>query len=96
MGRKTKWNTSDAMHQIGNESWIVREMGMQMIDLFSSSVFIEKQQINKVNGLKKTLPAVTGLVTLIDDWMDRDIGQGAQVSLEIQPGDFSMLPEPVS
>lgn len=91
MGRKAKWNASYAMHQIGNQSWVMSKMGMQMIYLFSSSPFCQNQQINEVDGLKKALPTAAGSVAFIDPSIRHEVNKGTDISLEMQPGYLSVL-----
>ena len=76
MGCKTKWNASNAMHQIGNQSRVMCKMGMQMIYLFSGAPFFQNEQVNQMNSLKKALPAVAGGIALIDLPLSRDINTG--------------------
>jgi len=41
----------DAMHQISNQSWVMRKMGMQMIYFFTGPLFRDNKKVNKVNSL---------------------------------------------
>jgi hypothetical protein len=91
MSRKTKWHPSYAMYQVSNQSWIMRKMSMQVVNLFSSSPFFQSEQVNQVYSLKKAIPAITGGIAFIDPIVRRDIKQGTQVSFEMQPGYLSVL-----
>src|SRR6266545_760526 len=95
MGSKAKWNASNAMHQIGNQSWVMCKMGMQMIYAFSSSLCSQSKYVDQMYGLKKALPAAAGGIALIDPFICRDINQGADVSLEMQSGYFNILFEQI-
>jgi len=91
MGSKTKWNTSDTMDQISDQSRVMGKMGVLMVYLFSSSSLIENEQVNQMHSLEKALPAVAGGIARIDPGMHRDIHQRTKISRGMQPGDPSVL-----
>jgi len=91
MSRKTKWNASYAVRQIGNQSRVVCKMGMQMINLFPDSLFLRDQKGNEVYGLKEAIPAVAGGIALIDHFIDRNINQGMEIALEMQSSHLKVL-----
>lgn len=93
MRRKTKRQASDAVHQIGNQSRVMRKMSMQMIDLLACSPFFREEHVNEMNRLKKALPAIAGGIAFIDLLIERDINQGTDVALKIPPGHFCVLPD---
>src|SRR5574339_509703 len=91
MGRKTEGYAGDAMYEKSHECGIMRKMRMQPVHLFPGSLFIQHEHMHKVNGLKETLPAVTGGVALVDRSLDRDIQERADVSFQVPSSDGSVL-----
>jgi hypothetical protein len=61
------------MDQVSYQSRVMCEMGMQMIDLFPGIPFLLSQQVNQVNSLQKTFPAIARRISLIDPFIRGDI-----------------------
>ena len=91
MGGKTKWKSSYTIHEIGNQSRVVGKVGMQMVYVFSGSPFFQNKNINQVNRLKETFPAIAGGISFINLWVGCNIGQGAKISKELTPGNLQVL-----